>query len=104
MKMKCCREGCGWQVLGKGLLLTPPPAMYLRWRSDTSIYTCGGEYQGLQNIGQGNNSHDTIGFIDDHQPMDLQTREGEVPHVKAEVKSSFKMNLRKKIFHVLYSE
>lgn len=33
--------------------------------------TCGGEDQGLQNVRQGNNTHDTICFIYYHQPMDL---------------------------------
>ena len=72
--------------------------MYLQWRSDTSIFTCGGEYQGLQDIGQGNNSHNTIGFIDDHQPMDLQTREEEAPHVKAEISQVLKWTLERKSF------
>ena len=72
--------------------------MYLRWRSDTSIFTCGGEYQGLQDIGQGNNSHNTISFIDDHQPMDLQTREEEAPRVKAEISQVLKWTLERKSF------
>lgn len=56
-----------------GVLHPPAPVPSLSQEVEvrTGLCTWWGEDEGLQNIRQGNNTHDTIRFIHHHQPMDL---------------------------------
>lgn len=51
-----------------------PLGRALRERPAAGMHTCGREYQGLQNVRQGDNTHDAVCFVYYHQPMHLQTR------------------------------
>lgn len=92
--------------MGKQQLAAPRPAprsaCALRERPAAGTHTCGCEYQGLQNVRQGDNTHDAVCFVYYHQPMHLQTRE--VAPMSGLQKVLPTTGISKCVFHIVYKE